>query len=149
MGAEAAASEWRTSVRVYFQDTDAGGIVYHARYLDYFERARMDWLRELGFGAGALEAAHGVMFVVHSIAVTYHRPARLDELLWASVRVEDARGASLVLAQAVAREGETLVSAHVSLACVAVGELRPVRIPSALKQRFHSAPALPALAPTP
>lgn len=131
---------WRTPVRVYFQDTDAGGIVYHARYLDYFERARMDWLRAIDLAAGELEARHRVLFVVRSIGVEYLRPARLDDLLEATLRVDAVKGASLDLHQSVERDGEALVTARVTLACVASGTLRAARMPAALKERIRPAP---------
>lgn len=143
-----ASAGWRTPVRVYFQDTDAGGIVYHARYLDYFERARMDWLRAIGLAAGELEARHRVLFVVHSLTVNYRKPARLDDLLEATLQVESVKGATLDLRQAVERSGEALVTAQVTLACVASGTLRAARMPPALKERIPTPMPSPST-PTP
>ena len=134
---------WRTPVRIYFQDTDAGGIVYHARYLDYFERARMDWLRAIDLAAGELEARHRVLFVVRSIGVDYLRPARLDDLLEATLRVDAVKGASLDLQQTVERDGAALVTARITLACVASGSLRAARLPSLFKERIRPAPMSP------
>lgn len=86
-------------VRVYYEDTDAGGIVYYANYLRYFERARTDWLRALGAVHTDLDAAHGMVFVVKDMAIDYLAPARLDDELIVDVRVLEARRASLRLAQ--------------------------------------------------
>jgi acyl-CoA thioester hydrolase len=125
-----------TGVRVYFQDTDAGGIVYHARYLDFLERCRMDWLRSLGHPVRELEARHGVLFIVHAIGIDYLRPGRLEDALQVELGLERLGGASLELRQRVTRDGEVLVSAQVRLACVDAAGLRPARIPPALRERL-------------
>lgn len=92
-------------VRVYYEDTDAGGIVYHASYLRWMERARTEWLRTLGEHHGELAARAGVQFVVSEIDIRYRRPARLDDLLEVDLSVLQVRGASLRLAQAVRPAG--------------------------------------------
>lgn len=125
-----------TGVRVYFQDTDAGGIVYHARYLDFLERSRMDWLRSLGYPIRELELRHGVLFIVHAIGIDYLRPGRLEDELQVDLGLERLGGASLDLRQRVTRGGEVLVSAQVRLACVQTAGLRPARIPPALRERL-------------
>ena len=125
-----------TAVRVYFQDTDAGGIVYHARYLDFLERSRMDWLRSLGYPIRELELQHGVLFIVHAIGIDYLRPGRLEDELQVELGPERLGGASLDLWQRVTRGGEVLVSARVRLACVQTAGLRPARIPPALRERL-------------
>ncbi|MEI7969132.1 MAG: tol-pal system-associated acyl-CoA thioesterase [Betaproteobacteria bacterium] len=140
------AADFSILVRAYFQDTDAGGIVYHARYLDFFERCRMDWLRALGLPATTMARDHGVMFVVHALRIDYLRPARLDDELSVSLVRGSARGAQLPLRQTVDRDGEMLVSAEVSLACVNAGTLRPARLPGALRARL-TVPDQPAVRP--
>ena len=120
-------------VRVYFQDTDAGGIVYHGVYLNFFERVRMEWLRTLGFEVRRLIEDYGVLFVVRTLAVRYLRPARLDEELQVSVAVDRAGGAQLALSQHVMRDGEPLVVAQIGLACVSSTDLKAARLPSALR----------------
>ena len=125
-----------TAARVYFQDTDAGGIVYHARYLDFFERCRMDWLRSLGHPIRDLETRHGVLFIVHAIGIDYLRPGRLEDELRVELSLERLGGASLDLRQRVTRDAEVLVSARVLLACVSTAGLRPARIPPALRKRL-------------
>jgi acyl-CoA thioester hydrolase len=121
-------------VRVYFQDTDAGGVVYHARYLDFFERCRMEWLRHLGVECRTLAAKDGVLFIVRSLEIEYARPARLDDALEVGLRVEIVGGAQLVVRQQVARGEDILASGRVHLACVAAEGLRPARMPPNLRQ---------------
>jgi acyl-CoA thioester hydrolase len=126
--------------RVYYADTDAGGVVYHAAYLTFAEHARTEALRALGLPHARLIEAHRCLFVVRRVDVTYLRPARLDDLL--TVRTESlARGsASLTLRQTIGVAGATVAVLDVELVCVEVRSLRPVRIPE---------PWFSALAPAP
>jgi acyl-CoA thioester hydrolase len=123
------AFRWRT--RVYWEDTDAGGVVYHAGYLRFLERARSEWMRARGMGQLALRESHGVVFVVREIDIAFDKPARLDDELDSTVRVERLRSASLEFAQEVLRVagGVTLARARVRVACVEAREFVPVRIP--------------------
>src|SRR5512134_3425597 len=123
-------------VRVYYEDTDAGGVVYYANYLRYLERARTEWLRALGFEQTELAAVHQVVFVVRAISLDYLRPARFNDKL--DVTLEGvATGASrITLAQRVTRGAEDLVTARVELACVNTGTFRPVRIPGPVIARI-------------
>ena len=127
-------------IRVYWEDTDAGGIVFYANYLKFFERARTEWLRSLGIGQRALRDATGGMFVVRETAVRYHRPARLDDELLVTARVETAGRASLVLAQeALLLDNKALLcDATIRIGWVEAAGLKPARIPpnllEALKQ---------------
>lgn len=117
-------------LRVYYEDTDAGGIVYHANYLRFAERARTEALRELGLPHAAMVEQFALMFVVRRIEIDYLRPARLDDSLAVVTRAEAVGGASARLRQAItAEDGTELAVAHVDLACVALGESRPRRIP--------------------
>ncbi|MEK9673470.1 MAG: tol-pal system-associated acyl-CoA thioesterase [Rhodospirillaceae bacterium] len=123
----------RTPIRVYYEDTDAGGIVYYANYLKFAERARSEMLRELGFDNPGLMAQKGVALAVRRVAVDYLRPARLDDLLTVETRVLDVKGASLDLAQAMTRDGDTLVDMTLKLACISlVG--RPARFPGPMRE---------------
>ncbi len=117
--------------RVYWEDTDAGGVVYHAGYLRYFERARSEWLRAIGFGQQRLRDADGIVFVVHRMEIAFRAPARLDDLLDASVVLESCGGASFTVRQALHRAGCTapLVDARVRIACVDAARFRPHPIP--------------------
>jgi acyl-CoA thioester hydrolase len=117
------------AVRVYYEDTDAAGIVYYANYLRFLERARTEWLAALGHPLAELERAHGIVFVVRRIEADFRAPARLFDLVDVTVEPEVLGRASLTLVQRVRRAGMTLVEARVMLACVATGSLRPTRIP--------------------
>ena len=125
-------------MRVYWEDTDAGGVVYHAGYLRFFERARTEWLRAAGIGQLALREELGIVFVVHSIDIRFQRPARLDDALTATVVVDDVRSASFSVRQALLREGEAaaLVDARVRIACLDAARWRPRPIPEFLLEEI-------------
>lgn len=131
------APDFSLRVRVYYEDTDAGGIVYHANWLRWFERARTDWLRALGVEHSRMLAETGVGFVVRDMSIDYRRPARLDEELLVDVRLAEARRASWTLAQQARRPGETepLVSAALRIAAVHLASGRPTAIPKDLAER--------------
>jgi acyl-CoA thioester hydrolase len=120
-------------VRVYWEDTDAGGIVFYVNYLKFFERARTEWLRARGIGQRALKDASGGMFVVSATEVRYLQPARLDDELLVTVRVERFGAASLLLAQQVlagpASGGPVLCEGSIRIGWVQADTLRPARIP--------------------
>jgi len=130
-------------IRVYYEDTDAGGIVYYANYLRYFERARTDWLRAIGAVHSELDASHGLVFVVRDMAIDYIAPARLDDELTVDVRVLEARRASMQLAQCARRAGEEqpLVLSCVRVAAIDRGTGRPVGFPRWLTGRLAQHPA--------
>jgi acyl-CoA thioester hydrolase len=120
-------------LRVYYEDTDASGVVYHANYLRFFERARTEWLRAMGQGQEALRQATGLAFTVANMEIDFVKPARLDDELAATVRVEQVRGASLRLAQTlcrVAAPDDVLARAHVRVACVDQATFRPRPLPN-------------------
>lgn len=125
-------------LRVYWEDTDAGGVVYHASYVRFFERARTEWLRAAGIGQQRLREEHGVVFVVHGMDIRFKRPARLDDLLEASVVVTELRSASFKVDQSLRRQGEMpdLVDARVRIACVEPDSWRPCAIPEFLLQEI-------------
>ena len=120
---------WR--LRVYWEDTDAGGVVYHAGYLRFLERARTEWLRSRGLGQTELREDLGVLFVVRGIDVAFDKPARLDDELDATVALAHRRGASLALQQTLRRvpAGEILTRAQVRVACIDANTWQPRRIP--------------------
>ncbi len=144
-GADSAAERAASSavfefpVRVYYEDTDAGGIVYYANYLRFFERARTEWLRALGATHARLEAEDGLIFVVRDLAVEYLRSARLDDQLIIDVRVAEARRASLTLVQSarVAGTDEILANARVRVATLRRGATRPAAMPDWLLQELN------------
>lgn len=119
-------------VRVYWEDTDAGGVVYHAQYLAFLERARSEWMRALGRGQELLRVEHDLVFAVRAMRIDFRAPARLDDLLEVGVVLADCRRASLVLAQVVRRDGELLLEAEVGLAALGAADFRPRPIPAAL-----------------
>jgi acyl-CoA thioester hydrolase len=131
---QAGAFHWR--VRVYYEDTDAAGVVYYANYLKFLERARTEWLRAAGFEQTVLRDEHGVVFVVRALAIEYATPARFNDELEVSVALEDARGSVLDLAQAVCRDGQPLVTARVKIACVNTSSFKPVRIPKSILEKL-------------
>ena len=123
-----AAGEFSFGLRVYIEDTDAGGIVYYVNYLKFMERARTELMRSLGFGKDYI-FNHDLMFVVRDVTVKYLRPARLDDELAATASIKQLRGASMILHQAVRRGGEILAQGDVTIACVARDGVKPRRLP--------------------
>lgn len=122
-------------VRVYWEDTDAGGIVFYANYLRFFERARTEWLRARGIGQQHLRETEGGLFVVSATDVRYHRPARLDDLLLVTAEVAEAGRASLTIAQTARRDapgGELLCEGSIRIGWVDATTLAPRRMPAAL-----------------
>jgi acyl-CoA thioester hydrolase len=127
---------FRWPLRVYYEDTDLSGVVYHANYLKFFERARTEWLRSLGCSQEQLRDEVQVVFTVSRIEVAFLKPARLDDELDASVEVSEARRASLVMAQELWRRGASpllLATAEVRVASVDARRFRPVALPAALR----------------
>ena len=123
-------------MRIYWEDTDAAGIVFYANFLKFFERARTEWLRGLGFGQEALRR-DGVAFVVSETAVRYRRPARLDDVIDVSVEVVHLGQASLEIAQQAFRADELLADATIRIGCVDLGTFRPCRIPNDIRMSIH------------
>jgi acyl-CoA thioester hydrolase len=119
-------------VRIYWEDTDAGGVVYHANYVRFMERARSEWLRAQGIDQLALRETSGLGFVVREMKLDFHRPARLDDELLVSVAVKERRSASMLFDQEIVRGDTTLVRATVRVACVNLDTMRPAQIPAGL-----------------
>jgi acyl-CoA thioester hydrolase len=121
-------------IRVYWEDTDASGVVYHANYLRWFERARTEWLRAKGHDQESLRASQGIAFTVADLSVRYRRPARLDDALDVVVELAESRKASLTFRQVLRRSdgGEILAEAEVRVGCVDAATFRPRPIPMAL-----------------
>ncbi|HYC35915.1 MAG TPA: tol-pal system-associated acyl-CoA thioesterase [Usitatibacter sp.] len=126
-------------VRVYFENTDAGGVVYHAEYLKFLERARTEWLRHLGFDHQTLSRDHGLVFIVTALAADFARAARLDDNLAVSVRLQSLGKVRCVFAQEVRRDDEALVKATVTVACVTEAAFKPAEIPPALRKKMEAA----------
>lgn len=125
-------------VRVYYQDTDAGGVVYHSRYLDFMERSRYEWLRSLGYGSREFVTRLQAVFVVRSIAIQYLRPALLDDLLQVTLRVLELGRSRVLLEQQVLRGEERMVQARVEAVCVNAESFKPVSIPAEIRSGFKN-----------
>ena len=124
-------------VRVYYEDTDAAGVVYYANYLKYMERARTEWLRSIGFEQTDVAREHGVIFVVRSAAIDYLVPGRFDDELQVTVELMKVGAGQIDLVQRVSRGDALLATANVKLACVGRVTMRPTRIPQALATRIR------------
>ncbi len=126
---------WNWQARVYYEDTDAGGIVFYANYLRFFERARTEWLRHLGFEHVRMRQELGLIFVVKELHVNYHRPAKLDDMVQLGVKLRVLKRASLSLEQTAylqnkpADEPIMLASAEIRLACINARALKPMALP--------------------
>lgn len=119
-------------VRIYWEDTDAGGVVFYANHLRFFERARTEWLRSLGFSQEAMRRDDGMMFIVSQTSVRYLSPARLDDLLRVTVELRQPGRASMVLFQQAWRGEILLAEGEIRIGCVGAADFKPTRIPLAL-----------------
>ncbi len=124
-------------IRVYYQHTDAGGVVFHANYFSFMECARTELLQSLGFDLGELARRDQVLFVVHSAQIAYHKPALLNDALTVSAQVARVGRARLEFEQAVRRKDEVLASAKLTLACVSAKSYRPVPVPEAIRKKLE------------
>lgn len=130
-------SEFTWEVRVYYEDTDAGGIVYYANYLKFFERARTEWLRSLGVNQDLLLREHDAMFVVKNVSADYHAPARLDDVIKLTLRIDKLGRASIQFLQEAWCGDRLLNTAHVKVGCVD-SALRPRAVPDAVAARMRA-----------
>ena len=136
MRVDSSAEEFLFPLRVYIEDTDAGGIVYYVNYLKFMERARTEFMRSLGFGKDYISSS-GLMFVVQDVAVQYLQPARLDDELLATVGLRKTGGASMIMHQRVLRGDSLLVEGDIKIACVDMYNLKPKRIPANVLERLR------------
>jgi len=138
-------TDWHTlDVRVYFEDTDAQGVVYFANYLKFMERGRTEWLREMGIEQDWLLDEHGLCFALTHSNAKFLRPARFNELLEVRTRIVDYGRVRIELEQSVERAGELLCSARCVAACIDAGSFRPRRIPQAVAAQMIDAAGLSA-----
>lgn len=131
-----ASKEFVFPVRVYYEDTDAGGVVYHARYLHFYERARTEFLRSLNFSQQALLNERQLAFVVKSMSIDYNVPAKLDDLLTVMTQVTEIKGATILFTQLLQRAETVLSTATVKVACVDLSKMKPVALPKEVKAAF-------------
>jgi len=126
-------------IRVYYEDTDTGGVVYYANYLKFFERGRTEWLRALGLDQRVLAEREGVMFVVRRAEVAYHRPARLDDRIDIHTVVADIRASALLFTQEARRGEELLAVGDVQVCAVHAETFKPVRMTSSIRNLLEKA----------
>ena len=143
---------YRFALRVYWEDTDAGGVVFYANYLKFFERARTEWLRSLGHQQERIRVESGVVFIVTDTAVRYLRPARLDDLIAVTVDVKHAGRAQMTIAQQAWRQApggapggeELLAEGTIRIGCVDAETFKPQRIPDAIAQTVSPSLSTPS-----
>jgi acyl-CoA thioester hydrolase len=131
-------SSFHWPVRVYYEDTDAGGIVYYANFLKFFERCRTEWLRALGIEQQQLRTTGGLQFVVVNVAVDYRQPARLDDELSIRAGIAELARSYIVFAQQAMRGDELLAAATVKVACLNAQTMAPARLPATLVKRIKT-----------
>ena len=131
-----AAPAFTLPTRVYYQDTDAGGVVYHSTYLNFMERARYEWMRGLGLDIKVLAEVHRVIFMIRSLNIEYFKPAILDDLLDVTVQNADLGRTRITISQHVLRGQTTLVSATTQLVCVGADTLKLASLPTSLRNKF-------------
>jgi acyl-CoA thioester hydrolase len=124
-------------IRVYYEDTDSGGVVYHSNYLNFMERARTEWLRHLGFEQTYLRDALGIVFAVHSLQIAFKKPAKLNDLLLISSNLVKIGYGSLEFSQTISVNQQTLIEAQVKVACVDANTFKPTGIPEPLKAKME------------
>lgn len=128
--------EFRWPVRVYYEDTDSGGVVYYANYLKFMERARTEWLRSLGFEQDRLAREAGIIFAVTEVELRFQRPARFNDELSVTARVIEQRRASLRFAQTVYRGEQALCAGRIQIASLDCASFRPRPIPDAILEEM-------------
>lgn len=129
-------NEFSLSIRVYIEDTDAGGIVYYANYLKFMERARTEFMRELGYGKPAL--FDGLQFVVRSLSVNYHNPSVLDDQIVVTAKLQKVTRVRFVMSQTITRDGILLADGYVEAACIDVTTKKPTPIPKLMFEKLTS-----------
>jgi acyl-CoA thioester hydrolase len=124
-------------VRIYWEDTDAGGVVYHAQYVAFLERARSEWMRARGYGQDLLRREHGLLFAVRAMQLDFLKPARLDDALEVTATLRECRRASVVFAQEIRRGPDRLLTATVRVAALGT-DFRPMPIPQTLYDELNA-----------
>ena len=131
--------EFSWPVRVYYEDTDAGGVVYYANYLKFLERTRTEYLRALGFEQDQLKQEYGIIFAVHSLSIRYQKPAVFNDALTATAEIIDTGKARLTFKQMITRDKDnaSICSAEVTIACLNAEKFSPARIPAHIQELLH------------
>ena len=135
---DAVKNEFNMQVRVYYEDTDAGSVVYHSNYLNFMERARTEWLRHIGFEQHTLIEKDEILFAVRKISIDYHKPALFNELLNIKTRVIHTRRASLIFEQIIFNQSEeTICKAEIKIACLNSTTMKPEPIPETILSELN------------
>ena len=129
-------------IRVFYEDTDAGGIVYHSNFLNFAERARTEWLRHLTVGRERLQNEFGLMFVVRRATIEWRRPARLDDFLTVETRLSGMGKVRMSLTQTITRDSTTLATIGIEVVAVSVNDFTPTLLPDALRKLLPAAPVM-------
>ena len=130
-------SLFKWPVRVYYEDTDAEGVVYYANYLKFYERTRTEWLRSLGISQEILKNKHNIVFVVKNVSIDYRRPALLDDELTVTAQVVQLKGASMLFEHTVLKDGVELNKCSVTIVCVDGKTIRPTAIPDEIARKMR------------
>ena len=126
----------KVNFRVYYEDTDAGGIVYHSNFLKFAERGRCEMLRDLGYECSKFEEELGMMYVLKHADIEYKKPARLDDLLEVQTKLAFMRNTSFQMHQSVHKDGQEICTMLITLVCVDTNTIKPVRLPDILRKKF-------------
>ncbi len=129
-------------IRVFYEDTDAGGVVYHSNFLNFCERARTEWLRHLTIGRERLQNEFGLMFVVRRATIDWRRPARLDDLLMVETRLSGMGKVRMSLTQTITRDGTLLATVTIEVVAVSVADFTPLLLPEELRRLLPTAPEM-------
>ena len=129
-------SQFGWPIRVYYEDTDCGGVVYHSNYLNFMERARTEWLRAMGFEQTTLKEEYGVIIVVHSLSISFKKPAYFNDMLVVHSTLSNTGYSSIDMTQTIKRDGILLIEAQVKAAFVDAVTFKPVGIPAKIKQKI-------------
>ena len=129
-------SQFGWPIRVYYEDTDCGGVVYHSNYLNFMERARTEWLRAMGFEQTTLKEEYGVIIVVHSLSISFKKPAYFNDMLVVHATLSNTGYSSIDMTQTIKRDGILLIEAQVKAAFVDAVTFKPVGIPAKIKQKI-------------
>ena len=138
MKGNAANNEFNLQIRIYYEDTDAGGVVYHSNYLKFMERARTEWLRHAGFDQDTLIEENEILFAVRKISIDYNKPALFNDLLNVKTRIAEQRKASLLFEQIVFNQAEEMIcKAEIKTACIDSNTLKPKPIPETILSELN------------
>ena len=124
-------------IRVYYEDTDSGGVVYHSNYLNFMERARTEWLRALGFEQTQLKDQHGLIIVIHSLSMQFKKPAYFNDMLAVRCELSELGRSSLIMQQSISRDGLVLIEAQVKAAFVDAVSFKPIAVPDEMRHKIQ------------